>query len=193
LDEILKAANNAADITRQLLAFARKQSVVPKILNLNANVENMLNMLRRLIGEDIDLAWVPGTGLWPILIDPSQLNLILVNLCVNARDAVKGVGKITIETKNTSFDDSYCEDHTGFTPGDFARLAVSDDGCGMDKQILENIFEPFFTTKQRTKAPVSAFQRCMASSNKTTDSSMSTASRGVEPPSAFICRAMKER
>jgi PAS domain S-box-containing protein len=151
LDEILKAAHNAADITRQLLAFARKQSVVPKILNLNANVENMLNMLRRLIGEDIDLAWIPGTGLWPILIDPSQLNLILVNLCVNARDAVKGVGKITIETKNTSFDDSYCEDHTGFTPGDFARLAVSDDGCGMDKQILENIFEPFFTTKTADK------------------------------------------
>lgn len=148
LDEILKAAHNAADITRQLLAFARKQSVAPKILSLDSNVEHMLKMLKRLIGEDIDLSWKPGRDLWPVKIDPSQLSLILVNLCVNARDAIKGVGKITIETKNTTFDETYCEDHTGFTPGDFARLAVSDDGCGMDKQILENIFEPFFTTKQ---------------------------------------------
>ncbi len=151
LDEILKAAQNATDITRQLLAFARKQDIDPKVLNLNTNVENMLKMLRRLIGEDIDLTWVPGTDLWPIIIDPSQLNQILANLCVNARDAIKGVGKITIETKNTTFDETRCADHPDFFPGQFVHLTVSDNGCGMEKEILENIFEPFFTTKDMDK------------------------------------------
>jgi nitrogen-specific signal transduction histidine kinase/CheY-like chemotaxis protein len=151
LDEILKAALSATDITRQLLAFARKQKIDPKILDLNANVENMLKMLRRLIGEDIDLCWVPGTDLWPILIDPSQVNQVLANLCVNARDAITGVGKITIETKNTSIDQAYCADHAGFSPGDYIHLTVSDNGCGMGREILENIFEPFFTTKGADK------------------------------------------
>jgi PAS domain S-box-containing protein len=151
LDEILKAAHSATDITRQLLAFARKQNIDPKIIDLNANVENMLKMLRRLIGEDIDLGWLPAANLWPILIDPSQVNQVLANLCVNARDAIKGVGKITIATKNTTFDETYCVDHAGFIPGDFIHLTVSDNGCGMDKVILENIFEPFFTTKGADK------------------------------------------
>jgi PAS domain S-box-containing protein len=151
LDEILKAAHNAADITRQLLIFARKQNIVPRILNLNTNVANTLKMLRRLIGEDIDLAWKPGTDLWPILIDPSQVNQILVNLCVNARDAIKGVGKISIETANTILDESRCADYADSVPGDFVHLTVSDNGCGMEKKILGNIFEPFFTTKGEEK------------------------------------------
>jgi len=107
----------------------------------------MLKMLRRLIGEDIDLVWQPGAGLWSTKIDPSQLDQILANLCVNARDAINGVGKITIETNNVSIDESYCADHVEASPGAHVMLAVSDDGCGMDHETLRNIFEPFFTTK----------------------------------------------
>ena len=147
LNEVLNAANHATDITRQLLAFARKQIVAPVVLDLNDNIETMLKMLRRLIGEDIDLAWLPGTGLWPVKMDPSQIDQILANLCVNARDAIAGVGKVTIETVNKVFDAAYCADHVGFIPGEFVLMAVSDNGCGMDKEILNNIFEPFFTTK----------------------------------------------
>jgi PAS domain S-box-containing protein len=147
LKEILTAAKRSADITRQLLAFSRQQTVSPKILDLNKTVEGMLKMLRRLIGEDIDLAWHPKNNVWSIKIDPTQIDQILVNLCVNARDAIKDVGKITIETGTMVFDKSYCDDHIGFIPGEFSMLAVSDDGFGMDKQTIDKIFEPFFTTK----------------------------------------------
>ena len=147
LREIQAAAQRSSDLTRQLLAFARKQSVVPKVLDLNATVEGMLKMLRRLIGEDIDLAWVPGPSLWPIKMDPSQVDQILANLCVNARDAIQGVGKVTIETWTETFDVAYCSNHPGAVPGDYVRLSVFDTGCGMDKETLANIFEPFFTTK----------------------------------------------
>ncbi|MBI5604423.1 MAG: PocR ligand-binding domain-containing protein [Deltaproteobacteria bacterium] len=146
--EIRKAAERSADLTRQLLAFARKQTVVPRVLDLNEILEGMLRMLRRLIGEDIDLVWVPGKNLWSIKVDPSQIDQILANLCVNARDAIAGLGKVTIETENTTFDEAYCADHPGFIPGDFVMLAVSDDGHGMDKDTLDKIFEPFFTTKE---------------------------------------------
>ncbi len=147
LDEIRKAARRSADLTRQLLAFARKQTVVPQVLDLNETVEGMLTMLRRLIGEDIDLVWLPGANLGPVFIDPSQVDQILVNLCVNARDAIAGVGKITIETGNVSFDEACCAGHGGFVPGEFVLLAVSDDGCGMDAETQSHLFEPFFTTK----------------------------------------------
>lgn len=149
LHEILKAGRRSADITRQLLAFARKQTIAPRVLDLNSTVEGMLKMIRRLIGEDIDLAWLPaGQHLWPVEIDPSQLDQILANLCVNARDAIHGVGRITIETGMVTFDKEYCNDHIGFIPGNFLLLAVSDDGCGMDKDTLDKLFEPFFTTKE---------------------------------------------
>jgi PAS domain S-box-containing protein len=148
LKDILAAAQRSAAITRQLLAFARKQTINPRVVDLNETVEGMLKMLRRLIGEDIDLAWLPGSGAWPVMIDPSQLDQILANLCVNARDAITGVGKITIETGNATFDAAYCADHPGFAPGDYVLLAVSDDGCGMDREILDHLFEPFFTTKE---------------------------------------------
>jgi len=137
----------STNITRQLLAFARQQTIAPKVLDLNDTVESMLKMLRRLIGEDIDLAWLPETDLWPVKIDPSQVDQILANLCVNARDAIAGVGKVTIETENTSFDEAYCADHAGFAPGEYVLLAVSDDGIGIAPEILDKIFEPFFTTK----------------------------------------------
>ncbi len=147
LEEIQKAAQRSADLTRQLLAFARKQVVAPEVLDMNDTVAGMLKMLRRLIGEDIDLAWMPGANLWPVSIDPAQIDQILVNLCVNARDAIAGVGKVTIETDNIILDDAYCADHEGFAAGTYVMLAVSDDGCGMDKDTLEHVFEPFFTTK----------------------------------------------
>jgi PAS domain S-box-containing protein len=151
LTEILNAAKRSNDITRQLLAFARKQTINPAVLDLNETVEGMLKMLRRLIGEDIDLLWRPGPELWPVKMDPTQIDQILANLCVNARDAIAGVGHITIETHNISIDDQYCRDHAGFFPGEYVLLAVSDDGAGMDRQMLENIFEPFFTTKEVSK------------------------------------------
>ena len=149
--EILKAAQHAADITRQLLAFARKQTIAPVVLDLNKTVEGMLKMLRSLIGEDIDFVWMPGGVLWPVKMDPTQIDQILANLCVNSRDAIKGVGKIIIESKNITLTEDYCNKHSGFIPGAFVLLAVSDDGCGMGKEIQSNIFEPFFTTKSLDK------------------------------------------
>jgi len=148
LKEIQTAATRSAAITKQLLAFARKQTISPKQIDLNDTVETMLNMLRRLIGEDIDLVWKPFAYLWPVKMDPSQIDQILANLCVNARDAISGVGKLTIETGRKTFDEAYCKEHPGFIPGDFVLLAVSDNGCGMDKDTLDNLFEPFFTTKE---------------------------------------------
>lgn len=148
LQEIKKAGQRSADLTRQLLAFARKQTISPKVIDLNKTLGDMTTMLSRLIGEDIDLAWRPGELVWPVKMDPSQIDQILANLCVNARDAIADVGKVTIETGSTTFDETYCNDHSGFYPGEYVLLAVSDDGCGMDSEILDNIFEPFFTTKE---------------------------------------------
>jgi two-component system, cell cycle sensor histidine kinase and response regulator CckA len=145
---ILQAAQKSSDIVRQLLAFARRQSIAPKVLDLNEIVENMLKILHRLIGEDIDLSWKPGAAIWPIRMDPSQIDQILANLCANARDAIKGVGKITIETATATFDADYCALHKGYEPGDFVVLTVTDNGCGMSEDLLDHVFEPFFTTKE---------------------------------------------
>jgi len=147
LKEILKAAQRSAAITRQLLAFARKQTVLPKVVNLNNIIEGMLNMLRRLIGENIELIWMPGSTLWPVKIDPSQVDQILANLCINARSAITGVGKICVATENSTLDADYSTSHMPTMPGEYLRLTVSDSGCGMDKSTLVHIFEPFFTTK----------------------------------------------
>ncbi|MFN2358767.1 MAG: ATP-binding protein [Desulfotignum sp.] len=152
LEKIHGAATRSADITRQLLAFARKQTIDPKVLDLNRTIDGgILQILHRLMREDIDLAWQPAETLWSVKMDPVQIDQILANLCVNARDAIADVGKITIETGTKTFDQAYCDDHPGFIPGDFVMLAVSDDGCGMDKQTRENMFEPFFTTKKAEK------------------------------------------
>ncbi|MDX9868466.1 MAG: ATP-binding protein [Kiritimatiellia bacterium] len=111
----------------------------------------MLKMLHRLIGEDLDLVWLPQQDLWPVKMDPSQVDQLLANLCVNARDAIADVGKVTIETQRHSFDENFCRDHVGYLPGDYVLLAVSDNGCGMDKKTQEHLFEPFFTTKETGK------------------------------------------
>jgi len=151
LNKIQEAALRSADLTRQLLAFARKQTISPRVLNLNDTVQGMLNLLLRVIGEDIDLAWEPGRNLSPVKMDPTQIDQILANLCVNARDAISGVGKITIETDHTVFDDAYCAGHIGFLPGEYVMLAVSDNGCGMNSETLSHLFEPFYTTKKLGK------------------------------------------
>ncbi len=151
LQAIQQATQHSADLTRQLLAFARKQTIAPQVLDMNETVEGMLAMLRRLIGEDIDLLWKPAANLWSVKMDPVQINQILANLAVNARDAIAGVGKVIIETENTTFDEGYCAVHPDFTCGDYVVLAVNDDGCGMDKDILDHLFEPFFTTKEAGK------------------------------------------
>ena len=151
LDEITRQAERSANLTQQLLAFARRQTVAPIVLDFNRVVGNMLKMLRRLIGEDIDLEWRPCDGLWPVRIDPGQVDQILANLCVNARDAIKGVGKVTIESENVSLDAEYCKAYAYLQPGDYVMLAVSDDGCGMDRETMESVFEPFFTTKSSGK------------------------------------------
>ncbi len=148
LKDIQKAAQRSADLTRQLLAFARKQTVAPKVLDLNETVEGMLKMLRRLIGENIHLTWLPGKHLGRVRLDPSQIEQLLANLCVNARDAIHDTGRITVETGAVTVDDTDCAAHVGMVPGEHVLLAVSDNGCGMDTETLSHLFEPFFTTKE---------------------------------------------
>ncbi|MEI6032946.1 MAG: CHASE domain-containing protein [Verrucomicrobiae bacterium] len=147
LTAILSSARRSADLTRQLLAFSRQQPISPNVMNLNGRIEGMLNMLSHLIGEDIRIDTLLDKELWAIKMDPSQIDQIMVNLCVNARDAIADVGTITIETGNGSIDQSFCESHAEAVPGDYVRLAVSDTGCGMDQTAQAHIFEPFYTTK----------------------------------------------
>jgi two-component system, cell cycle sensor histidine kinase and response regulator CckA len=148
LQEIMHAAERSADLTRQLLAFARKQKVNPRVIDLNDKVAGILKMLQRLIGENISLAWIPGKDLWSVRMDPSQVDQLLANLTVNARDAMNRAGKIVIETSNTACDEAHRSIHPEWNAGDFVLLTVSDDGCGMDREVLSNIFQPFFTTKK---------------------------------------------
>ncbi len=148
LQEILKAARRSAELTRQLLAFARKQTVSPQVLDLNDTISGMLKMLNRIIGEDIEVSWKPAENLWPVKMDPSQIDQILANLIVNARDAISGAGMVTIQTDNAVFDRTYCDIHAEVHPGNFVMLAVSDTGAGMTPETISQIFEPFFTTKE---------------------------------------------
>ncbi|MFO7666694.1 MAG: PAS domain S-box protein [Desulfobacterales bacterium] len=148
LVQISQAAQRATNLTKQLLAFARKQTVSPKVLDLNKTVTSMLGILNRIIGEDIELVWKPGLNLWPVMMDPAQIDQILANLLVNSRDAISGVGRVTIETENALLDEFYCRVNPGFVPGEYAMLVVSDTGYGMDKETVTHIFEPFFTTKE---------------------------------------------
>jgi two-component system, cell cycle sensor histidine kinase and response regulator CckA len=147
-EQIQQAAQRSANLTRQLLAFARRQAVEPKVLDLNGAIERALSMLRRLIGEDIELIWKPGNDLDPVRIDPMQLDQILTNLCANAREAIgHTVGKVTVETGMVDFCRTHACEHVGATPGRHVVLTVTDTGCGMDEKTVANVFEPFFTTK----------------------------------------------
>jgi len=146
--DIQKAARRSADLTKQLLGFARRQTTEPKVLDLNDTISGMLKMLRRMIGEDIDLAFLPGLDVRQVKMDPAQLDQILANLCVNARDAIDDVGKITIETENAMLTYEDFKDKPYAAAGRYVSLIVSDTGCGMAKDVVEKIFEPFFTTKE---------------------------------------------
>ncbi|MFH0729595.1 MAG: PAS domain S-box protein [Pseudomonadota bacterium] len=151
LKQIEKAAQRSAELTQQLLAFSRKQIVVPRVLNMNTVVLDQKKMLGRMIGEDIDFVFLPGADLWKIRMDRSQIDQILANLVVNARDAIDGVGTITIETENIVLDAAYERDHLYAHPGEYVLLSVSDTGAGMDGDTRAHIFEPFFTTKEKGK------------------------------------------
>ena len=151
IEEITKAGGRAASLTRQLLAFSRQQVLAPRVLDLNALVADVERMLRRLIGEDIDLVMLPGAELGRVKADPGQIEQILVNLAVNARDAMPEGGKLVIETANVELDDAYARSHPVVTPGRYVMLAMSDTGTGMDAAIQAHIFEPFFTTKEQGK------------------------------------------
>jgi len=147
LEKIYEAAMRSADIIRQLLAFSRKQAIIPKIIDLNELVAGMLKMLQRMIGEGIELIWSPAANLPSIKMDPAQIDQILANLCVNARDALDGTGTITLRTGRVELDHASCAGQNGVAPGTYVVLTVTDNGCGIDPEIREKIFEPFFTTK----------------------------------------------
>jgi signal transduction histidine kinase len=148
LGEIVRAAERAASLTRQLLAFSRQQILQPRILDLNGVITETDRMLRRLIGDDIDLLTVPDPALGPTKADPGQIEQVLVNLAVNARDAMPHGGKITIETANVDLDAFSVGGSRQAAPGPYVMLAVSDTGCGMDPETASRVFEPFFTTKE---------------------------------------------
>ncbi len=147
LEEIQDAARRATFITRQLLAYSGKQAVDPQVLNLNDTLDDIMNMIQRLLGEEIEIVWAAGKNLWLIEMDPVQIDQIIAALCVNAGDAMDGSGKLTIETENVSIDEAYCANNTEARPGDYVMLAVTDEGHGMDRETRQNIFRPFFTTK----------------------------------------------
>ena len=146
--EIERAANRSRDLTSQLLAFSRKQVIAPKVVDLNVLIEAMQNALTRMIGEDIELRVDLAEGLWNVKIDPMQVDQIIMNLAVNARDAMPNGGTLTIETANAQFDDVSCRQRAGCRPGSFVHLTVSDNGTGMTAEALSHAFEPFFTTKE---------------------------------------------
>jgi len=144
LQEIRNAGKRSADLTRQLLAFARKQTIEPKVLDLNDTVASLLKMLGRMLREDVSLTWKPARNLWPVKMDPAQLDQVLVNLVVNARDAITSGGNIVIATDMVTFNEF---EHPDFVNDQYIVLSVSDDGEGMDRETMEKVFEPFFTTK----------------------------------------------
>lgn len=147
LEEVLRASHRASTLVRQLLVFSRCDRIERKTLSMNQVIADLLNMLRRVLGEQIELVFQSQAGLWAVSADPGQVEQILMNLCVNARDAMAEGGQITIETDNVSLDESFVERHPWARPGDFVRIGVTDTGGGIPPEIQEHIFEPFFTTK----------------------------------------------
>ena len=151
LEQIEKAGQRASSLTQQLLAFSRKQIIQPQILNLNAVIGDSVNMLHRIIGEDIELVTYLAEDLNYVKVDAGQMNQVVINLAVNARDAMPKGGKLTIETHNVFLDKNYADHHLSVTTGDYIMVAISDNGEGMDTETKSRIFEPFFTTKKKGK------------------------------------------
>jgi len=147
VDHILKAGHRASDLTRQLLAYSRRQAISPVDLDLNELITNVMKILQRLIGENIELTTVLDNRPITINADRTQMEQILMNLCINARDAIAGAGSLTIKTETVSLEEAYCADHVWANPGPYALMIVTDTGCGMDRATMNKVFEPFFTTK----------------------------------------------
>jgi PAS domain S-box-containing protein len=145
--EIQRAARHSTDLTQQLLAFARQQPVAPRLVDLNEAVAGLLEVLGRLVGPDIHVVWTPGPGLWKVQVDPTQLDQVLTNLLVNARDAMGGPGRLDVATSNRTLQEADCADLADLLAGDHVCLSVTDSGCGMAPEVAARIFEPFFTTK----------------------------------------------
>jgi signal transduction histidine kinase len=151
VEEIRRAAQRATSLTHQLLAFGRRQVLQPRVLDLNEIVENMNRMLQRMIGEDIQFLTILSPGLWPVKVDPGQIEQVIMNLVVNARDAMPEGGRLTLETTNMNLDEEYARRHISMKPGPYVMMAVTDTGCGMDAETQSHLFEPFFTTKEKGK------------------------------------------
>ena len=151
ITEVLKAADRGAALTRQLLAFSRQQVLQPQLLDLNTTLANINSMLRHLIGEDIELVIIPGPGLGRVKADPGEIDQVILNLAVNARDAMPQGGKLILQTENVTLDEVRASGHYPIRAGQYVQLTVSDTGCGMDAETQKRIFEPFFTTKEQGK------------------------------------------
>ncbi len=153
LNQIKISAQRSADLVKQLLAFARKQTINPKVLNLNDSIKNLSSMIQGLLREDIELIWRPGSDLWNIKIDPSQLNQVLANMTANSREAITGSGAVTISTSNQTFTSLERQGSFEIEAGDYVVLSISDTGAGIPRDFLDNIFDPFFTTKEVGEGP----------------------------------------
>lgn len=150
LSEILSAGKKSREMTRKLLSFARRQHIKPLSVELNQFIEQMLPTLRQVIGENVELIWQPQQDIWQISIDATQLDQLLINLCLNAREAIDSNGRIIVETANIVLDREYCCEHQGFVAGEYVMLAIGDNGRGIERELLDHIFEPFFTTKNNS-------------------------------------------